>query len=365
MTTLGTRALNRALLARQSLLERGERQAIELIEHLVGMQAQAPFPPYYGLWTRLRGFSPGELSQLLLSRDVVRMVNLRGTVHLVSAADALPLRAFTQPVMDSDLKGNQQHTARLNGLDLGELAATASALLAGKPLSSAELGTELAARWPDREPTALVFAARNLLPLVQVPPRAVWGRSGQPTYALATDWLGTRTTRGPDAERLILRYLGAFGPASVRDVQTWCGLTRLGEVVERLRPRLRTFRTEDGVELFDLPDAPRPAEDTRAPVRFVPEYDNLLLSHADRSRVISQEDRRRIATRNGIVPGAFLVDGFVRGAWKIKRDKKTAVLEIQPFRPLSKRDTASLAAEGRRLLTFAEVPGGEVRFLPS
>ncbi|PXY34971.1 hypothetical protein BAY59_05695 [Prauserella coralliicola] len=365
MTTLGTRSLNRALLARQSLLARTEQPAIELIEHLVGMQAQAPFPPYYGLWTRLRDFSPDELSRLLLRRDVVRIVNLRGTVHLVSAPDALPLRAFTQPLMDNDLKGNQQYTPLLSGLDLGEVASAATALLAEKPLSSTELGKALATRWPDREPTALVYAARNLLPLIQVPPRAVWGRSGQPTYALATEWLGGQLDPRPDVERLILRYLGAFGPASVRDVQTWCGLTKLGEVLERLRHRLRTFRTEDGVELFDLPDAPRPGPDTRAPVRFVPEYDNLLLSHADRTRVISDEDRKRLFTRNGILLAAFLVDGFVRGGWKLKRNKGGTVLEIQPFRRLSKRDTAALTAEGRRLLKFAESPGGEVRLLPS
>ncbi|EHR48699.1 hypothetical protein SacmaDRAFT_0393 [Saccharomonospora marina XMU15] len=357
MRTLGTRELNRALLARQSLLRRQSGSALQLIEHLVGMQAQAPFPPYYGLWTRLRGFRTDELSQLLFDRKVARIVVMRGTVHLVAASDALPLRTLTQPIMETDLRGNTTFTPKLAGVDLDELAATARESLLAAPLNTAALGEALSRRWPDHDPKALVYAARNRLPLVQVPPRGVWGRSGRPTYATADSWLRQAPRRDLDLAGVVLRYLAAFGPATVRDVQTWCGLTRLGEVVERLRPRLRTFRDEDGRELFDLPEAPRPDADTPAPPRFVPEFDNLLFSHADRTRVLSDEDRQRIKTKNAVAPGVFLVDGFVSGRWKLRQ----SVLEVEPFRPLSKRNSTAIEAEGRRLLRFAGKPEGQVR----
>ncbi|PXY31890.1 winged helix DNA-binding domain-containing protein [Prauserella muralis] len=361
MTVLGTRALNRALLARQHLLSRTALPALDLIEHLVGMQAQAPFPPYYGLWTRLRGFQPDELSRLLLDREVVRIVLMRGTVHLVSAADAAALRPLTQPILDRDLRGNTTFTPKLAGLDLGELERETRTILSGAPHTSAELGRALARRWPDREPAALTYAARNRLPLVQVPPRAVWGRSGQTAYATVDEWLGRPVDEHPDAERMVLRYLAAFGPASVRDVQAWCGLTRLGDVVARLRPRLCVFRGADGRELFDLPGAPRPDPATPAPPRFVPEFDNLLFSHADRTRVISDADRKGISTRNAVAPAVLLVNGFVRATWRIERGKESAVLDVRPLRALSKKDTAAVRAEGRRLLRFAGVEDGEVR----
>lgn len=361
METIGLRALNRAYLARQALLSRQRRPALEMVEHLVGLQAQAPFPPYYGLWTRLADFEPAELSRLLLDREVVRIVVMRGTVHLVSAADAAPLRALTQPVLDRDLRGNTTHTPQLEGIDLAALAAEARELLRDRPLSTGELTSLLGERRPGRDGRALVYAVRNLLPLVQVPPRAVWGRSGRPTYATVEDWLGTPLPglAQPGPEPIVLRYLAAFGPATVRDVQAWCGLTRLGEVVDRLRPKLVTFRSEAGKELFDLPEAPRPDPATPAPPRFLPDFDNVLRSHADRTRVISEEDRKRIQTRNALVPGVFLVNGFTAGVWKFH----ASALEIQPFRKLSKKDTTALAAEGRRLLRFAEASGGEVRFV--
>ncbi len=360
MTVLGRLALNRALLARQFLLERAAIPALDAVRHLVGMQAQAPFSPYFGLWTRLTDFRPEELSRPLLDREVVRLVCLRGTVHLVTAEDALELRAFTQPVMDADLRGNTTHTSRLTGVDLDELADTVRKVLADGPLDHRALGRRLAERWPDTEPTSLVFAARNTQPLVQVPPRAVWGRSGLPTYAVAHDYLGLPPVDAPEVEGIVRRYLAAFGPATVRDIQTWCGLTRLSAVVDRLRPALVTFRDEAGRELFDLPDAPRPEQDVPAPVRFLPDFDNLLVSHAERTRVISDDDRRRIRTPNGVQPGLFLVDGFVSGRWKTVREKKHTTLEIEPFRPLTRAAVRELRDEGERLLRFSEVADGDV-----
>jgi hypothetical protein len=354
MQVLGTRALNRALLARQFLLRRVKQSPLEVVRHLCGMQAQAPFPPYFGLWSRLHGFTPEDLSRLLLDRSVVRIVLMRGTVHLVTAEDCLFLRPLVQPILDRDLRTNTAYAAALVGLDLKSLAADARVLLAERPHTGAELGKLLADRHPDRPPAALAHAARGLLPLVQVPPRAVWGRSGQPTYATADDWLGRALDAHACLDDLVLRYLAAFGPAGVNDIQAWSGLTRLGEVVDRLRPQLSVFADEQGRELFDLPEAPRPDPGTPAPPRFVAEFDNLLLSHADRTRVMSPGARQRVfGVRNGVFPGTLLVDGFVRGTWRISKQRDIAVLDIEPYQRISKKDTAALESAGVRLLRFA------------
>jgi winged helix DNA-binding protein len=347
---LSRRALNRATLARQWLLDRVERTAEAAVEHLVGMQAQAPFPPYYGLWSRLAGFEPAELADALLARRVVRIVLMRGTVHLVTTADAAFLRPLVQVIMDRDMRTNTAYRSALDGLDLTVLADAARAALADEALPARQLGATLARRWPDRSPAALTHAARGLLPLVQVPPRAVWGRSGQTAYRTFEDWTGVVPRAAPDPARLILRYLGAFGPATIADVQAWSGLTRLREVVQPLRPELRTFTDEVGRELFDLPDAPRPDPDTPAPVRLVAEFDNLLLSHADRTRVMAEEHRKRLfSTKNGVFPGTVLVDGFLRGEWRLSG----ATLTVTPYARLSKKDISAVEREGRRLLAFA------------
>ncbi|HEX6355045.1 winged helix DNA-binding domain-containing protein [Actinophytocola sp.] len=351
MDTLSLRAINRATLARQHLLTRTQHTAVGMIEHLVGMQAQAPFPPYTGLWTRLADFQPGELADALLNKQVVRIALMRGTVHLVSAADACFLRPLIQPLLDRDLRTNLQYATHLRDLDLPKVADTARLVLAERAHTAKELGIALAERWPDRPPAALAHAARGLLPLVQVPPRAVWGRSGQTAYRTAQHWLGRELDTEPDPARMVQRYLGAFGPAAVADIQTWSGLTRLREVTETLD--LRTFRTADGRELLDLPDAPRPDEDTPAPVRFLPEFDNLLLSHTDRTRVMADDHRKRLFNvKNGVFPGTFLVDGFLRGSWRISKQRKSAVLTITPWARTTKKDLASLTKEGNSLLPF-------------
>jgi Winged helix DNA-binding domain len=199
-----------------------------------------------------------------------------------------------------------------------------------------------------------------------VPPRAVWGAAGQAAHTSAEAWLGRPMEAGPSLERLVTRYLAAFGPASVRDAQAWSGLTRLREIVDRLRPGLRAFRDEQGTELFDLPDAPRPEPDTPAPVRLVAEFDNLVLSHADRTRVVSEPNRQRLFTRNGIFPGTVLVDGFVLGMWRIVRTRDAAALVIELFEPLAGRVRDAVAGEGGRLLAFAapNAPAHDIRFGP-
>lgn len=363
---LGRRALNRFTLARQLLLERAALSPEAAVEHLVGLQAQNPRPPYVGLWARLEGFDPEELSQLLLDRRVVRIAVMRGTVHLVTARDCLTLRPLVQPLYDRDLATNATHGPLLRGLDLDPVVEAGRALLDERPLTPGELGRRLAERWPDRDPSALAHAMRGRVPLVQVPPRGLWGASGRTTYAVAETWLGRPLDPDPSPDDMVLRYLGAFGPATVADAQAWSGLRRLAEVVDRLRPRLRTFRDERGRELFDLPDAPRPDADTPAPVRFVPEFDNLLVSHADRTRVISDEDRKRLVTPNGAQLGTLLVDGFAAGTWKIASERGTATLTVTPFRRLAKPDAAAVRREGARLLLFAAAGAThEVRLAPA
>ena len=362
--TLTLRDLNRATLARQLLLRRREMSAIEAIEHLVGMQAQAPSPPYVGLWTRLEGFRPDELAGLILARRAVRVALMRNTVHLVTARDCLALRPLVQPVIERGLHANRAHRAGIEGVDVRALAAAGRALLEERPRSAKELGELLRERWPDRDPAYLARAIRHLVPLVQVPPRGVWGKSGQTVHTTAEAWLGRTLDPDPSLDEMVVRYLGAFGPATVKDVQTWSGLTRLGEVTERLRPRLRVFRDERGKELFDLPDAPRPDPDTPAPARFVPEFDNLILSHADRARVIADDFRKAIASRNGMVPATVLVDGSVRGTWKAERTRKRATISIRAFEPLAKGDRDALVEEGERLVRFVGegAESFEVRF---
>lgn len=356
---LSRRALNRALLERQLLLRRTTSSALDAVEHLVGMQAQAPTPPYHGLWTRLTGFRPADLADLITGRQVVRIALMRGTVHLVTAGDCLALRPVVQPVLERSLT-HGAHGKQVTGIDHAELAAAGRELVEQQPRTGAELADLMAQRWPDRDPTALMMAVRCLVPLVQLPPRGIWGAGGQLTVTTAETWLGRPLDAGSSPDTVVLRYLAAFGPASVMDVQAWSGLTRLREVAERLRPRLRSFRDEWGRELLDLPDAPRPDPDTPAPVRFLPEFDNVLLSHADRSRVISDEHRKRVSTRNGMVPGSLLVDGFFRGTWKITRQRRTATMVVDPYDRLSEKDVAAVTDEATELLAFA-APDAETR----
>ncbi|GAA1578058.1 winged helix DNA-binding domain-containing protein [Actinomadura kijaniata] len=357
---LGRRALNRALLARQLLLRRHDLPVIDAVEHLAGMQSQAPNPPYLGLWSRLTDFDFGELGALMTERRVVRTVLMRGTVHLVSARDALAWRALTQPLLDRAAQSTLPA-----GLDVAAVAATARPLLEDGPLSDRELRERLAEHWPDVAPDTLVRAVRCGLHLVQVTPRGVWGSSAMARHTTVEKWLGRAPEPGA-AEEMLLRYLAAFGPATVRDAQHWWGVTRLGEVMERLAPKLVTFTDENGRTLYDLPDAPRPDPGVPAPVRLVPEFDNLTLSHADRARIISEEHRRRVFTANGIIRATVLVDGFVHGMWKAEAKRKVATLRVEPFAPVPAAVREEIEAEATRLLAdaYPDATAREVVFSP-
>ncbi len=351
------RALGRATLARQSLLERADRPAIEMIEHLLGLQAQAPFPPYFGLWSRLAGFDPAELVGLIERREVVRIAAMRSTVHLMSARDALTIRGVMQPALERMLRSSA-FGKQLAAIEPAELVEAGRLLVDETPRTGNELATLLADRWPDLHPLTIQNAIRTHLALVQVPPRGLWGRSGQATLTTVETWLGSSITPEAPIDDVVLRYLGAFGPASVADVQAWSGLTRLGEVVARLRADLVTFTGPGGTTLYDLPDAPRPPEDTPAPVRLVAEFDNLTIAYADRTRVLSDDDRKRAYTNNGIIPGLVLVDGAACGTWKLTRARASATAAVTLYRPIPAAARAAVTSEAHALLDFA-APGAK------
>ncbi|MBJ3808117.1 winged helix DNA-binding domain-containing protein [Streptomyces flavofungini] len=342
---LTRQALNRATLARQLLLSRTPMAVDAALTHLVGLQAQNVKPPYYALAARLAEFDPMELSGLMEKRAAVRAVTMRSTVHTLTADDVLTLRPLTQAAIDRELR---MFRGGLVGVDLDRLTALARAYVEDEPRTLAQIRAELLRHWPDADPQSLGIAARARLPLIQVTPRGLWRRSGQVALTTAEHWLGRPLVEEPAPDDTVLRYLAAFGPASVKDMQAWAGLTRLRAAFERLRPRLRTFRDERGVELFDLPDAPRPDADTPAPPRFLPEFDNLLLSHADRTRVVALDHKSRTWTGNQ-AHCTFLVDGFLAGIWRLDESKDGAVrLTVEPFGKLTKAQRSEVAAEAER-----------------
>ncbi|QSB04088.1 AlkZ family DNA glycosylase [Natronoglycomyces albus] len=347
------RALNRALLQRQWLLEKVDATAENAVDHLIGLQAQLGDPPYYQLWSRLREFSPQDLSSLLLERKVVRIVTMRGTIHLVRAADCFPLRDLTQVIMDREVaSGSRKQVVEQVNPTL--IAREGQRILRGGPRSSVEIGERLAQRWPAFRPNHLVSVLRNVLPLVQTPPRGVWGQGGALTYAHAAQWLGMKAQAVADPQGTIRRYLRAFGPATVLDYQKWCGLSKQREHFERLRPQLITYTDAVGKELFDIPNAPVPAEDMEVPlIKIIGPFDNLVLSHARRDRIMDQRAWERLATPNGQFPGMFLRDGMLAGVWFIDRKNTAATIRFELFHNLSTYERDLLEHEGEELLRFA------------
>ncbi len=359
---LSQRALNRATLERQLLLRRSTMSVYEAVEHLCGLQAQTTTSWYVGLWARLEGFAPESVVDLMRARKLVRVVLMRSTIHLVTDRDCLAMRRPVQVVSVRSMKSNWGRN--LLGVDFDEVTAAGRRLLHEKPLTFSELGKRLQERWPDHDAASLAQVVRAYAALVQVPPRGLWGHSGPAAHTTAEHWLSRPLAQDDAPDDMILRYLAAFGPVSVADARTWSGLTGLGEVFDRLRPRLLTFRDERGRELFDLPDAPRPDPDTPAPVRFLYDFDNLVLSHDDRTRFLDAEHRRLLWPGDNRVFGAVLVDGAVRGGWRLERDRDAARLVVQSLKRPTSKDTSALTAEGLRLLEFlaAGASGHDVHF---
>ncbi|MGO4419081.1 winged helix DNA-binding domain-containing protein [Streptomyces sp. MCAF7] len=367
MTTLSLRALNRALMGRQFLLGRTDRSPLEVIGRLVALQAQEPNWAYVGLWSRIHAFTQSELTALLEDRQVVRSGLLRSTQHLAAADDFCWLRPLLQPVLDRTA-GSPHFARNSTGLDAASLVADGLGLLAGGTLSRKELARRLAERHPGRDGRILAGQVELRTPLVHGAATGAWGSWGNRSAVSVTPaevWLGqpmataatataatataaTATAAKDSAKELIRRYLAAFGPAGVKDVQVWCGLTRLGEVVAEMRAELRHYSGPDGRDLIDLADAEVPDPETLAPVRLLPAFDNVLLGHADRTRVISDEDRKRVMPGQARVRPTFLVDGWVHGTWSID----AGTLRLTPFRPLRATDRAALEQEADRLLQF-------------
>lgn len=218
---------------------------------------------------------------------------------------------------------------------------------------------------PDCDVGALRYTVRTHLPLIQVPVSSGWSYPGNPKFTLAEAWLDKPTPTDENLKMLVFRYLAAFGPASVTDIQTWSGLTKLKASIEKLKPALHVYHDERGRELFDLPDAPIPSADTPAPERFIPEFDNLLLAHNDRTRIIADEYRSKVYLPGLRVAATFLIDGVVRGVWKIEKKKDTATLIIEPFASLTKQNRNALTGEAEQLIRFIESSSKvfEVRFI--
>jgi hypothetical protein len=349
---LSLRDLNRATLARQLLLKRAKTTPVGAIERLAGLQAQLPRPPFIGLWSRIEDFARDDLARSIERREIVRATLMRCTLHLFSARDYRRLRPSLQPALEKAMKSAIR---RLPGLDLQSVTEAAKDFFRQRPSTFDELRDHLSRLQPKADERAMGYAVRCRLPLVQVPVKgSEWAYPGTADFALAEPWLDAPIDGDPGPAELVLRYLAAFGPATAADAQNWSGLQGLKETFQALRPRLRTFRGPDGRELFDLAKAPRPAGELPVPVRFIPEYDNLLLGHDDRRRLIADEYRSALFRPNLVVPPTFLVDGSVAGTWKVTEKKKVATLETTPFRSLSKSARDELVAEGEALLGFIE-----------
>lgn len=347
-SVLDWRTLNRTLLARQFLLERVDAEPARLVEHLIGMQAQVPLDPYVGCWSRLRSFDPHVLAEELLERRLVRMTLLRATLHLIGARDALRLRPLLQPMLERAF-ASSAFARKLSGLDLGSVLDSGVELVEREPLTLARLRATLAERWPERDANALAYAVRYLVPLVQVTPRGVWGKTMQPTVTTLGSWLDPRSPEsGATVDEYVLRYLRAFGPATPGDIRTSSWLRDVRPVIDRLRPRLRGYRDDRGRELYDVEDGVFEDAATPAPVRFLPQFDNVFLSHADRGRIMDLVKWDTTFAHRGCV----LVDGFIAGSWKLTKEARNSTLVVEQRTRISAGLRAEVREEGERLLEF-------------
>jgi hypothetical protein len=343
---VNARELNRATLARQLLLQRDRLAVADAVDRLGGLQAQEPKPPFVALWSRLEAFEREELHRALDKGNVVRAMLMRATLHLASAKQYAALRPVLDDVMARAMRGALK--GRDQGLDLDKVLPAARKLLKKAPRTFNELRAELSEQFPKVDERALGYAVRTQLPLAMVPSDDAWGFARDAPFALP----GVKLSK-PDREKLVRFYLAAFGPATAADAQRWSGLQGLKPVFEGLREQLVTF-TAGRRELFDLPDAPRPDADTDAPPRFLPDFDSLVLAHDDRTRIIADEHKPKIASKNLRIPAMVLWDGFAAGTWRIERKRGVATLSVTPFAKLPRGATKAMEPEALALLAFAE-----------
>ena len=347
---LTTRQLNRATLARQMLLERSDMRIVDAVRFLGGLQAQQSNDPYIGLWSRLNGFTHEALTALIVNRTLARATTMRGTLHLHTADDLVGFRALVQGFLIAQWKSN--FLRRFGTEDKAKVHRAGVRVLDKGPITSGDLGKQLREKFPTAEPIALSVLLQMSETLVQVPPTRLWGNGSAPKLVRVENWL-------PDAKPtlsridLVRRYLAAYGPASINDMQIWCRLTKLSVEFKALEKELVVFEGEDGRVLYDLPDAPWPAADTPAPVRFLPLYDNVYLGYDNRRRMLMEEDLKRLNLFTDFKP-SVLIDGVIAAGWVVSRKKDAVRLEIEPYHKLSKKQVRELEAEGEAFLRFME-----------
>lgn len=350
MRTLTLRELNRATLARQLLLRRHRLSVTKAVERTAGLQAQWPPSPYVGLWTRIEDFGADDLMRAIRGRHVVKATLMRRTLHVVTARDYLAYAGIYRASLIRELQ--RQCAALGDAVDLAEAGERLAELAAGQPRKRPDLLAQLGLpklRIQERSPWLLTYGLSAFAGLVNGPESSVWrSHTAGTTFVSARTWLGADGATGDAASTHLVRsYLAAFGPASRADVAKWTGLAR--SVVDRGLSglELRRFQDEQGRELFDLPRAPLPRGDLHAPARLLPRFDNLLLSHEDRRRVVAEEHRAAVI-QGGEVRATFLVDGFVAGLWRLEGDR----VRLEPFAPVPQPARRELEEEARRLEAF-------------
>ena len=352
--TLTLRDLNRATLARQLVLVRADLSVSDALGRLIALQAQVPSAPHIALWSRLEGFGRALLTERLLDHSVVKATSLRATLHVLRADDYLHFRTTLAPIFESAMTAITKKRGEL--VEQDRLLDAVRPFIDKQPRTFVEISAFLAAKWPDHDIGGMRYSVRMLLPMLQVPQSDGWGFPGNPAFALAESWLGRSPEESPDQAGLVRRYLAAFGPATIADAQSWTGLVKLTPVFDAMRDELVVLRDETKRALFDLSDAPRPGGDIEAPVRFLPEFDNLLSGHKDRSRFIAAAQRQRVYLPALRVAPTVLIDGFVAGVWKIETEKKARRLVVELLAAASKATLRAVRQEAERLCCFVE-PG--------
>jgi len=354
VTSLSTRTLTRTLWLRQQLVpgQRSVSGVVPMVGHLLGLQAQDTLPPYLSLAARIDGFTPADLSDRLEDRSLVRFFTMRGTVHVLTADDALQLRGWVQPALDR-VSATNQTSRPARHLATEQLDAVVRPFLGDDAKPHTEIGRALADAYPDVPEVALRHVSRERLPLVQVPPRGLWKRSGGVVYAYADRYLG-RPFVDADVEELVLRYLAAYGPATAADMTKWSLVTRLGPVFSAMARagRLTTCTDESGRTLYDAPGAPIAPEDLDLPALLLGMYDNVFLSHADRSRIASDEARKRWMGANGGVGATLFLDGLLAGLWRVEDER----VVVEPFDTPTKAQRSAIDAEVARVEGLLAAP---------